>query len=183
MYIQLRNRASGAGSAADHRSAATKPVSISGVKEVCRFLTHPSGDVEFTEWINDEIRLKPPPAEHELKNHRIDLNQGFTRYYEDHVKRMRKANGCRSMHHRDARHLEKDDTMRKSFEATLKWIKETDFLRRMEQEQQRRPKIITTSTAIQLLLQLPYENEVRLSPPFLSLSRTSRIPSSQPSSG
>ena len=149
MYIQLRNR---------QPDPSCKSPVISDVKEVTRFLTHPSGEVEFSEWCNDEIRLKAPPGESDLKNYRIDLNSGFQEYYEDHVKRVRKSNGCHTLHHNDARHLEKDDTMRKSFEATLKWIKETDFIRRSE----KKPKIITTSSAIHLLLQLPYENEVRL---------------------
>lgn len=148
MYIQLRNR---------QPDPSCKSPVISKVREVSRFLTHPSGEVEFTEWSNDEIRLKSPPGESDLKNYRIDLNSGFQQYYEDHVKRVRKSNGCHTLHHNDARHLEKDDTMRKSFEATLKWIKETNFLNKGSQE---KPKIITTSSAIHLLLQLPYENEV-----------------------
>lgn len=148
MYIQLRNR---------QPDPSCKSAVISGVREVSRFLTHASGDVEFTDWSNDEIRLKSPPMESDLKNYRIDLNSGFTQYYEDHVKRIRQSNGCHTLHHNDARHLEKDDTMRKSFEATLKWIKESDYLNQCDQK----PKIITTSSAIHLLLQLPYENEVR----------------------
>lgn len=193
MYIQLRNKQPDPG---------TRSPSITHVQEVTRFLTHASGDVEFTEWSDDEIRLRSGPSESDLKNHRIDLNAGFSRYYEDHVRRVRRANGCHRLHHRDARHLEKDDTMRKSFEATLKWLKDTDFVRRsngatppsssssssnppssassdslsasqpeLQQQQQQEQKrclpphppvrLITTSSAIQQLLQLPYENEVR----------------------
>jgi hypothetical protein len=150
MYIQLRNR---------QPDPSIKSPVITGVHEVSRFLTHPNGEVEFSDWSNDEIRLKPGPGESDLKNHRIDLNQGFSNYYEGHVKRVRKMNGCHTLHHNDARHLEKDDTMRKSFEATLKWIKETDYINRCDPVN--KPKIITTSSAIHLLLQLPYENEVR----------------------
>lgn len=183
MYIQLRNREPEAG---------TKSPRLRNVQEVARFLTHASGDVEFSEWSNEEIRLKPGPGEADLKNHRIDLNAGFTSYYENHVRPVRRSNGCHRLHHKDARHLEKDDTMRKSFEATLKWIKETDFVRRSSpsspsstpssssspspspslpasaSEVPASPapvRLITTSSAIHQLLQLPYENEVRDLPP------------------
>ena len=159
MYIQLRNRKT---------DPTQKSPVVSDVKEVCRFLTHPStGRVEFNEWSNEEIRLKPPPAESDLKNYRIDLNLGFNRYYEDHVKKIRRSNGCQNMHHNDARHLEKDDTLRQSFEATLKWIKETDYIKRYERLNGKKPKVISTSTAIQLLLTLPYENEEKNCPSWL----------------
>ena len=43
--------------------------------------------------------------------------------------------------------------MKKSFEATLKWIVDTDYLAK------NKPKMITTSPSLYLLLQLPYEDD------------------------
>ena len=51
--------------------------------------------------------------------------------------------------------MEKDDFNRKTFEATLKWLKKAGYFRNKE----KKPKLVTTSSALYLLLQLPYEKD------------------------
>lgn len=116
MYIQARNR--------QPRDPDSLPV-LSSIREVTRFVTSSSGDPEFKPWANHEIRLKTPPSENDLRSARIDLNQGFNEYWEKHCSQPRHIhfhqNGV-------AKGLEKDEVLRKTFEASLKWIKDNNFL-------------------------------------------------------
>lgn len=180
MYIQQRR---------DPSVKFTSPYPrINSIKEITRFITTVDGEPKFTAWSNDEIRLKSLPSESDLRSGKIDLNSGFDVYWNQHLKDVHhpiahKNHPLRSSasqnhlnHHRlnnshshhmsslNLSHLghnvhhpgmEKDDFNRKTFEATLKWLKKAGYFRNKE----KKPKLVTTSSALYLMLQLPYEKD------------------------
>jgi hypothetical protein len=116
MYVQSKNKVP------RKETPETGPLPVlSSVREVTRFITSSSGKPEFKSWDNHEIRLKPPPSEHDLKALKIDLNYGFEDYWKQHCSQPKHIK-----HHQNGvpKGLEKDEVLRKMFEASLKWIKD-----------------------------------------------------------
>ena len=78
MYIQSRR---------DPSVKLTTPYPrINSIKEITRFITTVDGEPKFTAWSNDEIRLKSLPSESDLRTGKIDLNNGFDAYWNQHLK-------------------------------------------------------------------------------------------------
>ena len=118
MYIQSKNRGP------KKETQGSLPV-LSNVREITRFVTTSSGKPDFKPWENHEIRLKPPPTEHDLRSLKIDLNYGFEDYWKQHCSQPKHIK-----HHQNGvpKGLEKDEVLRRMFEASLKWIKDNNVI-------------------------------------------------------
>ena len=126
MYIQSPRKEQHPGREPRPRQPTPPPPSqptpaLTSVRELTRFITSSTGDPIFKPWDNQEIRVKPFPSELDLDAHRIDLNQGFQEYWDKHCSQPKHI-----YHHQNGvpKGLEKDEVLRKAFEASLYWIKE-----------------------------------------------------------
>lgn len=80
------------------------------------------------------------------------LNTRLNHNHHHHMSSLNLSHLGRNVHHPG---MEKDDVNRKTFEATLKWLKKAGYFSNSE----KKPKLVTTSSALYLLLQLPYEKD------------------------
>lgn len=137
-----------------------KHAEFKSIKQLARFVVN--SEPKFEEWKNHEIRVKTLPTEDDFRTARIDLNKGFSEYWDHLVCHHHILESGTSRHRSPNNSINecsinttesRDELMKKSFEATLKWIVDTDYLA------SNKPKMITTSPSLYLLLQLPYEDD------------------------
>lgn len=134
---------------------------LKGIKQLAKFTVN--SEPQFEEWKNHEIRVKALPPDDDFRTARIDLGKGFNEYW-DHLvhqhnilktgRDSRRQSPNTSFNECTINTTEsRDELMKKSFDATLKWVVDTDYL------SNNKPKMITTSPSLYLLLQLPYEDD------------------------
>lgn len=130
------------------------------IKELNRFIVN--SEPRFESWKNHEIRVKSLPTDDDFRTARIDLGKGFNEYWDHLIHHHNILKTTESRRHSPNTSLSectinttesRDELMKKSFEATLKWVLDTNYLAK------NKPKMITTSPSLYLLLQLPYEDD------------------------
>lgn len=117
----------------------------------------------FEQYWSQHLKDVHAPLAHHHNNHnhhplrssasQNHLNQRLNHnHHHHHMSSLNLSHLGRNVHHPG---MEKDDVNRKTFEATLKWLKKAGYFSNSE----KKPKLVTTSSALYLLLQLPYEKD------------------------